>query len=773
LFAPLASAAACIWFADGSAIKRIDTDTNAVVAEVPLDDPRRLVMNAGDCSVWALSGSGQRLMQFDSSGNTVRDVSIHKDLDAGLPKGLRIGLDPFDDSLWVADQRSIAHLNADASWVIRKFMAPAHIERFRIGMDQNLWILGKHRLWRFSPDGALLEERALDRVLKGEARHFAVDELRGTIWVVGERQVARLDAAGAGEPNVVAAVPEGIGAFALDAITGRVWFGRPGSLDALNPDGTPFVRVGLAALGLTGIHKLAYDPASRSLWGGFARQLVRFSDTGELVAAVAAADHDDETLGMPPFKVEPRLTLERPPEQGIVNQRSPMFELQYGAQCNGHACEAPQSYLSSLKLTAILNGVTVGADFQFDPATNKATRAASALPEGASSFQARLTDVFGHKSNAIDTTITVDTIAPQFGLITPPSGTVLPAPQVTLSGSTNEPGSSVVLQNAQALNPQGANPQFPQPPDFRFSWDLTLLPGTNAMQLSAIDPAGNVATTTHTVVFSGAPGLSIQSPAAGAVIADDNVTVSGIWSGPPNTGIVVNGVVAAISANQFFANVPLASGANTITATATVTDGKQAVSTVQVTSSGASPTRVAASAMQGLAPLGVSFTITSDREIRSVEGEFAPGSPFFVSPVTGPVSFTYDRPGAYEARFTITHIDASTATRSVRIVVHDIVQLDGQIRQVWSGMTAALIRGDKAQAMQYLNHQAKEKYGPVLDALLPSMPQILAGFSALQTSTINDAVGEYAINRTIDGVNRIFFIYFLRDADGLWRLDSM
>jgi hypothetical protein len=75
--------------------------------------------------------------------------------------------------------------------------------------------------------------------------------------------------------------------------------------------------------------------------------------------------------------------------------------------------------------------------------------------------------------------------------------------------------------------------------------------------------------------------------------------------------------------------------------------------------------------------------------------------------------------------------------------------------------------------MQYLSQQVREKYGPVFDALLPIMTQIPGSFSGLQTVTIDGALGEYAVNRTIDGVNRIFFIYFLRDTDGVWRADSM
>jgi hypothetical protein len=137
------------------------------------------------------------------------------------------------------------------------------------------------------------------------------------------------------------------------------------------------------------------------------------------------------------------------------------------------------------------------------------------------------------------------------------------------------------------------------------------------------------------------------------------------------------------------------------------------------------------------------------------------------------LSFTCEQPGAYEARFNITHTDGTTVTKTLRIVVQDQQQLDQQLRQVWTGMTAALVRGDKAGAMQYLNLQAKEKYGPVFDALLPNMVQILGSFSDLESMDIDGTVGEYAVNRIIDGINRIFFIYFLRDVDGVWRVDSM
>ena len=95
------------------------------------------------------------------------------------------------------------------------------------------------------------------------------------------------------------------------------------------------------------------------------------------------------------------------------------------------------------------------------------------------------------------------------------------------------------------------------------------------------------------------------------------------------------------------------------------------------------------------------------------------------------------------------------------------------LRAVWGGFTTALASRDTAQALQYFNFQGQTKYGSVLTTLLPQMPSIAASFSPLQSMTLGVGIGEYAVNRLVDGVNQIFLIYFVRGVDGVWRLDSM
>jgi hypothetical protein len=72
-----------------------------------------------------------------------------------------------------------------------------------------------------------------------------------------------------------------------------------------------------------------------------------------------------------------------------------------------------------------------------------------------------------------------------------------------------------------------------------------------------------------------------------------------------------------------------------------------------------------------------------------------------------------------------------------------------------------------------LSASAQQRYSSAFDVLLPYFPQIVASFSAVQAVAFLSELGEYAISRVINGENRIFFIYFGRDSDGVWRLQSM
>jgi len=275
------------------------------------------------------------------------------------------------------------------------------------------------------------------------------------------------------------------------------------------------------------------------------------------------------------------------------------------------------------------------------------------------------------------------------------------------------------------------------------------------------------------------PNFAIVSPANNSTIDSDFITVTGTTQAQANSGFTVNGVVAAIdSSGNFYANgIQLTTGTNTITATLTTLDGQVTTQSVVVSSTGPGAIKVAATPSAGLAPLSVVFEIAPriGVAIQKVEFDIDGNGSVEQTLIAEPWTTTaiYSGSGIINTVVRVTDTSGVVYTQSIPIVLTNPTALDQMLRAVWNGMKTALTAGDKARAMQYLDASAQQRYGPVFDILLPSMPQIAATFSDPQSVSLSDGIGEYAINRTINGENRIFFIYFGRNGDGVWRLGSM
>jgi len=299
--------------------------------------------------------------------------------------------------------------------------------------------------------------------------------------------------------------------------------------------------------------------------------------------------------------------------------------------------------------------------------------------------------------------------------------------------------------------------------------------GTYSTTAVAYDNLGASAVSPPVVVTIRALRLTLAEPANGASFSGDSVVVSGSIQAPPNTGVTVNGVVASMTDDhRFYAKVPLVAGANPITATLTTQSGRSATKSITVTSDGVpSPLRITADTLEGLAPLTTTFELvnggTSDYTVQlngSMLFTLSPGQPHWVS-------YNLSTPGSSVLRFTATDAQGNTSEQSFAIVANDPATVDQNLKALWAGMNDAVIAGNKEAALSYLSEPARGTYGPVFDVLQSDYAQIAASFSPLQGMGMSPEMIEYAVNRTIDGENRIFFIYFVRDLDGTWRLDSM
>ena len=152
---------------------------------------------------------------------------------------------------------------------------------------------------------------------------------------------------------------------------------------------------------------------------------------------------------------------------------------------------------------------------------------------------------------------------------------------------------------------------------YAYVWDH-VSSGSYSITATAVDNQGAATTTAPmTVSVGGAVDVNLASGLDGATVADDNVLVRGTVSAPPNSAMTVNGIVTHIDdAGHFQANdVPLAVGANTVTAVVTTQDGQTSSRTITLNSTGRGPFVVHAAPAEGLNSLTVAFTVENPDDV--------------------------------------------------------------------------------------------------------------------------------------------------------------
>jgi hypothetical protein len=273
------------------------------------------------------------------------------------------------------------------------------------------------------------------------------------------------------------------------------------------------------------------------------------------------------------------------------------------------------------------------------------------------------------------------------------------------------------------------------------------------------------------------PALRILGPLDGAVVEDDEVDVHGHWTADsPNVVVTVNGVRALVFGNRFLlTGMRLSPGVNELTIK--VSDGTGvATRTSKVWSAGPASVKLSATPSQGFAPLKVDFAVrdSGNRQVTRIELDADGNGEIDSYVVWAPdVTHTYAQPGAFQARMTAIFEDGTTHQFRKWIGTVDPTAVDVALKASWAAFTQALAEGDKAGALSWLTGRAKAKYELVIDALMPGMPSFVASLSQIQTLSLENGIAEYLVSRALDGSTRWFFVHFLQDADGYWRLEDM
>jgi PKD repeat protein len=395
---------------------------------------------------------------------------------------------------------------------------------------------------------------------------------------------------------------------------------------------------------------------------------------------------------------------------------------------------------------------------------------------GPHTIGARAVDNSGNQAES-SILIVFDPVPPVVSITSPASGAIVSG-IITVTVEANDSISGVGGVTLYIDNQLHST--LNQPP-FNFTVDTSgLTPASHTLTARAVDRVGNQSEASITIMVVEPVRIEIISPANGANINKSNTIVQGrIYNQAGEVGVVINGILVEVHGGDFAAIVPLQIGQNVITATATRPDGLQGQTQITInTESQEEFVRLTATPTTGVLDQTGILNITFEAEaylvnpVSSYSWDFNGDGTPEITGAEATVIAQYQFPGLYFPRVTVTDNQGNIYTETTLVNVLSREEMDAFLRSKWEGMKGALSQGDIEGAISYFDDSTKSGYKEHFTVLSPMLPQIVQVLNDIQFIGMMKNAIEYDIRTTRDGIQYSFYLLFIRDKDGLWKIRS-
>jgi hypothetical protein len=147
--------------------------------------------------------------------------------------------------------------------------------------------------------------------------------------------------------------------------------------------------------------------------------------------------------------------------------------------------------------------------------------------------------------------------------------------------------------------------------------------------------------------------------------------------------------------------------------------------------------------------------------------DFGPTAP------TSPFSNRYGSRELYFATIKLADSGGAEHVADVAVDVDDTASLDALLIQVWNCVKDGLRAQDLDSASTCLTYSSRDHYRELLLGLYDDLPQIDSTLTNITMKQLRDHDAEYEMRRMgADGLMHSFYIRFVRDVDGVWRLKT-
>lgn len=235
---------------------------------------------------------------------------------------------------------------------------------------------------------------------------------------------------------------------------------------------------------------------------------------------VSTKDAGDSTIGgslrlIVKEKVPPVITITAPSGNALITNNKPTITWTVSDNDSGVNPDSIKLIIdngvvitgSSITKTSVMNGYSC----TYIPAT--------ALDDGSHTIKVDASDYDGNAATQKSSTFKIDTVPPTLSVSSPTNGLETNQANITVLGTTNDITSSPVTLKIQ-LNDDTAE-TVTVSDNGKFSKDLTLATGTNAITITATDGAGKSTTVTRSVI------LDTTAPVITSVSMNPNPVDSG------------------------------------------------------------------------------------------------------------------------------------------------------------------------------------------------------------------------------------------------------
>jgi len=138
------------------------------------------------------------------------------------------------------------------------------------------------------------------------------------------------------------------------------------------------------------------------------------------------------------------------------------------------------------------------------------------------------------------------------------------------------------------------------------------------------------------------------------------------------------------------------------------------------------------------------------------------------------ISFTYNSEGIFYPTLTVTDNQGITYSDTIAITVLSKTEIDALLKGKWDGMRTALANQNIVQALNYHLDETKQIYSDIYTAFFDQLPQHAQEMQDIQLIYAKNNTAKYRLREnelyggTIETIT--YYIYFVVDKDGLWKI---